>query len=376
MWPELPALCDEIVAEIRTVVPIYEQAMETDYADGIRLAVQQIVAAYVRGIALPASSTRTRDETCRELGRLNAEFGISFDHLQEAYRLGVRVGWRHVVTVAKRGSVPATVISALADSLFGYIGELVSLSREGYLEVLNASPERLESRGRHLLRAIVAGPSVPPETVSRLAQTLRWPLPEQVTAVAITPGTLPDSSRLDSDVLVDVLDNEPHLLVPGPLDEPRRDMLGSALVDCDAAVGLTTPLADARNSLRCARHGLRLVTSGVASGNIIDCRDHLLTMWLLAEPVWVDYIAADQLAPLERFARDRRERMIKTLRAWLACAGNAGQMADQLSIHPQTVRYRIRTLKQVFGASLDDPEWRMATDLALRVLALREQVRQ
>jgi len=41
-------------------------------------------------------------------------------------------------------------------------------------------------------------------------------------------------------------------------------------------------------------------------------------------------------------------------------------MADELEVHPQTARYRIARLKELFGEDLDDPDARFELELALR----------
>jgi DNA-binding PucR family transcriptional regulator len=42
-------------------------------------------------------------------------------------------------------------------------------------------------------------------------------------------------------------------------------------------------------------------------------------------------------------------------------------VAARLSIHPQTARYRLNRLRELFGARLDDPEERFWLQVALRV---------
>jgi DNA-binding PucR family transcriptional regulator len=43
-------------------------------------------------------------------------------------------------------------------------------------------------------------------------------------------------------------------------------------------------------------------------------------------------------------------------------------------VHPQTVRYRLRQLREVFGDVLGDPDARFGLQLALRVRRLRHLV--
>jgi DNA-binding PucR family transcriptional regulator len=41
-------------------------------------------------------------------------------------------------------------------------------------------------------------------------------------------------------------------------------------------------------------------------------------------------------------------------------------VAKALHVHPQTVRYRLARLRELFGSRLDDPDGRFELELALR----------
>jgi DNA-binding PucR family transcriptional regulator len=45
-------------------------------------------------------------------------------------------------------------------------------------------------------------------------------------------------------------------------------------------------------------------------------------------------------------------------------------VAKALHVHPQTVRYRLARLRELFGARLDDPDARFELELALRARRL------
>ncbi len=56
--------------------------------------------------------------------------------------------------------------------------------------------------------------------------------------------------------------------------------------------------------------------------------------------------------------------------AWLGHRGSAPQVAADLHVHPQTVRYRLAALKELLGeATLADPDARFELELALRARA-------
>src|SRR5947209_4306483 len=61
----------------------------------------------------------------------------------------------------------------------------------------------------------------------------------------------------------------------------------------------------------------------------------------------------------------RRKRLSATLKSWLMNMGNRKAVADELHVHPQTVRYRLDRLRELFGPALDDPATRAALLLAL-----------
>ncbi len=63
--------------------------------------------------------------------------------------------------------------------------------------------------------------------------------------------------------------------------------------------------------------------------------------------------------------------MLATLRAFLDHRGNAPAMAEALHLHPQTVRYRLRKLRDIFGDDLDDPDARFELEAALRAQTLK-----
>jgi DNA-binding PucR family transcriptional regulator len=77
-------------------------------------------------------------------------------------------------------------------------------------------------------------------------------------------------------------------------------------------------------------------------------------------------LAAAQLAPLAELSPGSRERLTATLSAWLDEQGRLGPAALRLGIHPQTARYRLARLRELFGDALDDPDGRFWLALALR----------
>jgi DNA-binding PucR family transcriptional regulator len=82
--------------------------------------------------------------------------------------------------------------------------------------------------------------------------------------------------------------------------------------------------------------------------------------------VRLERLGAHHLGALDDETAASRARLLATLSAWLGNLGAIAPTADQLEVHPQTVRYRIARLRELLGEQLDDPEARFEIQLALR----------
>lgn len=376
--PELPSLTEEIIAEVRRAIPEYARPMNGPYGRVLRMGVGQALATFVELITDPDAAHDHRDEVCRKLGEYEAAEGRSLDSLQAAYRIGAHVAWRRAVELGARYSLSSKVMSQLADSVFGYIDDLASLSTDGYLRAKARSSASQDEWRERMLRLILEQPAVPRRAIGDLADLVGWTLPKQVTMVAVQP---PGSQALASfkpmalpaDTLADFKAAEPHLLLPGEVDADQRTALEAALAGRPAAVGIKVPLAEAAESLHWARQALALSRNGVITGTkLIFCEDHLLTLWL-SEGRLLNQLARQQFAALSTLSQRQQRRLTDTLGAWLETGGKAADVAERLNVHPQTVRYRMRILERVLGGQLHDPDARFAMELVLRARRLQEE---
>jgi DNA-binding PucR family transcriptional regulator len=96
-----------------------------------------------------------------------------------------------------------------------------------------------------------------------------------------------------------------------------------------------------------------------------DTDDHLATLVLHADPDALTDLRAAVLAPLRSLRPAARQRLAATLRAWLLHQGRRDDMAGALHVHPQTVRYRLGQLRDLFGERLDDPRTVLDLTIAL-----------
>ena len=377
--PELPSLANDIIEAIRVKIPEYARPMDGPYGQLMRECVEQALASFVDRVADPTTSLKQRDEMARGLGQHEADEGRSLDSLQTAYRVGSRVAWQRVMDIGHRNpELTSDVMSMLADAVFEYMEELAELSFQGYREARAVTAEEQQAVRRRLLQLILnRDQPIPLRALADIATDAGWPLPDQVTAVAVQPRRNaeradPGPLAADSDVLASLDDGQPHLLIPGPSDAAREAALAARLGIRRAAIGLAVPLTDATDSLRWARQALALAEAGVIeAGQIVHCEDHLLTLWLMSDSALAEQVSRRQLGALEGLTPRQRQRLTETFGAWLETRGTAAEIAERLQVHPQTVRYRIRQLERTLGDEFGDPDARFAMEMVLRAMRLQ-----
>ncbi|MER5870629.1 helix-turn-helix domain-containing protein [Streptomyces sp. NPDC002044] len=213
-------------------------------------------------------------------------------------------------------------------------------------------------------------------SIGELAEAAGWPLPPAVRAVALAaPGDAQQLAAVLDDSLAGMFAGRPCLLVPSaetdaraPLELPLRGRF--------AAVGHAVPLRDTASSLRWAVRLLALTPNrGGLDARAVFVDDHLSTLLLLQDEPLAHALAARWLRPLADLTPRQSERLEVTLLAWLE-GGGAPEAAKALSVHPQTVRYRMRQLEKLFGTGLRDPRTRFELEMALRSRRLMAQVRR
>jgi DNA-binding PucR family transcriptional regulator len=59
---------------------------------------------------------------------------------------------------------------------------------------------------------------------------------------------------------------------------------------------------------------------------------------------------------ISRYDAEHSKNYLETLRAYAAAYGDVTKAGVALTLHPNTVRYRIRRLEELFGLDLSDPE--------------------
>jgi PucR C-terminal helix-turn-helix domain/GGDEF-like domain len=375
--PELGGTTGEIIGALREGVPAYARPLEGSFGRGLRVGVEAALEHFVAEIE--AQGRVPRADVYVDLGRGEFRAGRSLEALLGAYRLGARVAWRRFAEAGRRAELDPDTIYALAESIFAYIDELSAESAEGYALEQSAVAGASQLRRRRLVRLLVREPPAEPDAVEAAAAEAGWPLPRALAALVVAGEGREDAAgRFGPEVATDEIEDQIVALVPDPDAPGRRAVLERAVdrPDATAALGPTVAWPDTAMSFGRARAALGLAAVGAVPGRaLVVAADHGAALLLTSDPRLVADLVRDRLAPLDNLPAGSRRRLRETLEAWLAGQGRLQVVADRLGVHPQTVRYRLRRLRQEFGPALDDPDRRFELDLALRTrafLAARE----
>ena len=363
--PHVAALSDEVIAEIRERVPDYRRPLRGRFGVGIRSGVEQALDQFVDLISEPETDRSDRDEIYRALGRGEHRERRSLDALLSAYRLGARVSWRRVSRLAIDARVDRETLALLAEAVFAYIDELSALSAEGYAQEQSAEAgQRQRLRRRVAALLLVADPD--PDAIAAAAAAAGWALPETVAALAWTGRRL--TTRLPADALpVEDSEGGGLALLADPGAPGLRSRLERAAGASVAVLGPTVALSEAAASVARVRAADRLVARGaLASDGLIVADEHLGVLVAHGDEDALAELTRSRLEPLGAETPASRRRLGDTLRAWIDHQGEVGRVAAVINVHPQTVRYRLRRLRELFGPALEDPEARFELALALR----------
>jgi len=358
--PELQRLAQEIVAAIQREVPEYAGPLRGEFGHGIRTGVEQALRRFLNE-GTPGETDAGR--IYHALGRGEHRAGRSLDALQAAYRVGARVAWRRVSRAAAAASVPVEAQHELAEAIFAYIDQLAAESVEGYADAQAVEAGTLARRREELLMLMLAHPPASPGTLDEAAVSAGWRVPRRVALIASAPEAAARlARRLSGDVLYASDANHGYVAVPEPAQLAAE--LAAAARRYRAAVGLgpTVPLAAAVRSWEWAALAMR----AAETGQMIEAEAHLAQLVLEASPDTLAALREQALAPLSEETTASRARFEATLLAWLRHRGAQAAVAAELAVHPQTVRYRMGRLRELFGSDLEDPDKRFGLELALR----------
>jgi sugar diacid utilization regulator len=298
-----------------------------DFGVGARLVLHTAALAAARLLDLARRAhevpARSRSELLAEL--LMSEAAINEDLLERARQLGIPVtGWHVAVRI-----------------------EADDLADSGRDEVQRF--ELLASAGQAALQAASATGGTWYQ--SRVAQAI---VLVRMTASNPGPQAGARTARSAERALKAIGSRLPGLRFRAGVGTPH-----------EGPMGLRASAAEARGALLAARAGLR--PAGVAAHDAVGVR-RMLMEWYTSDTARAS--VRDQLAPLEKLGAARADTAIRTLAAYLDEQGSIIKTAQKLHLHRNAVANRLRGITELLETDLDDPDQRLALQLACRARLL------
>lgn len=319
--------------------------------------------------------------SAREIGHSRALQGVPVDALTHAWAVAERVVLDQLLGYAD--PVPLARLRPLVRRLGAVVGELTRCSVTAYRHTQQEVTAHYDQLTTDLVARLSGEQPADPETIRRRAQLVGSDPAAPHTAVAVgLPGTEEPAAYLRTQrhllavmaatshgrILVGRLDEHPLILVPTPDGPDRLTAL------------LTGFIQD--------RHRPDPVVLGISEHAALlhavapACREAQLAMQVGMRLGWTDRVVRfGTVAPeallvrnpdLAELLTDRlhelwaRPELVETIRVYLQHGMSARATARVLYLHPNTVQYRLKTLRRILGRPLSD-----AIGLADVILALR-----
>jgi len=381
-WQLLPAdlagalgarLAPTVAAVARNVsesVPAFSDIDDPKFQRDVHAAVQVAVERFLEliGTDQPALPPKVR-ETFVALGAAEAREDRTPDVLLAALRTASR-GLLRAASLALAEARPLTSeeLLDLADAVTAYVDELVAASTDGYALQLREQAGETDRRRRLLGELLLRGTAAE-AVVLGAATEVGWGRLGTIVPVLLPSEHARDARfRYGGDGIVLDREHDAILLV----QEGRRSgraQLGEALRGRSAVVGPQLGWRRVPEGVRLAELTANLVgeTAGEADAPPVFTDDHLARLALQGEAGALAVLSARRLAPFEGLSDGVRDRLLATLHSWLRHWGSRADVADELFIHPQTVSYRMRRLRELLGTDLDDATARFELLLVLAV---------
>jgi PucR C-terminal helix-turn-helix domain/GGDEF-like domain len=318
--------------------------VQGDLAIAARLVLHSAAASAGRLLDLARRArevpARSRSELLAEL--LMSESAINDDLLDRARQLNVSLGGWHVVVRIEADDLDGPGPDGSADGPGPHGPDSKTLDEVRRFELLEAA-------GQVALQA--AGAAGGTWHLSRVARAL---VLIKMTRSDPGPQAGTQAARAAARALQALRERLPAL--------PFRAGVGAAH---EGPTGLRASAAEARAALLAARAARK--PSGVAAHDVVGVQ-RMLMEWYASDTARAS--VRDQLAPLEKLGQSRADTAIRTLAAYLDEQGSIIKTAQRLHLHRNAVANRIRGIIELLDVDFDDPDQRLALQLACRARLL------
>ncbi|MDS0135499.1 MULTISPECIES: helix-turn-helix domain-containing protein [unclassified Amycolatopsis] len=360
---EEPELIARVLARIQAEVADYRRLPVEELAGDIAGITRQAVRAFARSLR---EDRELNEAELRQVGASavrRAEEGFPLEAVLTAYHVGAREIF--AVGSAPSGSGDVADLLEVADRVLAFVGTVTGAVTRGYLEELRTKVGQEHTARRTLLSVLVDGGPV--DVVARSAG-ITLPARYVVLSVELGPHADEESPGVDAEIAVRrklrrflaAFEGSCGDGVLASLDGPGGLVLlpvAGRVPDWDAVVAAAgraagvTVLAAAETA---APSEVREVAA--QTGEVLDVLrwfgrppglyrlDDVLVEYQLTRPGAARDRLAAALDPLQAHPE-----LVETLDAYLTLETNRRRTAAQLHVHPNTVDYRLRRIRDLTG---------------------------
>ena len=366
----MAAIVDAVADEIAG--SIYAGIEDAKIAADIRRWVGAALERFVDLVATaePALPAGVR-ETFVDLGAAEAREDRALEALHVALRTSARVLLREAADALAEARPLATEdLIDLSDAVTAFVDELVAATTDGFTLQLRELAGERDRRRRLLAETLVRG-SAPERAVLAAAEGIGWRRIDDVVPILLPPELTRQAQFRYRDEAVVLERERDSVLLLRRGRAASREQLERTLRGRGAVVGVTVDWARVPQAVRLAELTAQLASDGLDRGDPVFAEDHLATLALRGEQAAFAILAERRLAPFAAMREATRERHLETLHSWLRHWGTRAAVADELGVHPQTVSYRIRQLRELLAGDLDEADARFELALVLADRARR-----
>lgn len=399
---QLEAIAQRMVERYREEIVDYKLAdHDFLYRDvyGISLAGLQVAVANLESGRPPISE---EFEAIHAGAARRVHQAVSLDSFLHAVRLWGQVLWQTVLSCTDReNAAEREAALTLVAPIMEHVDLLSVSASRGYLEELQAVWSDREVVTQDLLEALIAGDG-DSERVRRLARSLRVRLGQSYLVVVARTDEppieeMPDQSLANRAVLHRVIEGARGRLRPrtGSLLVGMRHGEVVALypfehaseveVALEACSVLARDVAAAGASVGVSGCHRGLASLGVSYSEAVEAAaiavvtgaqgrlvafDEVLIDSIVRSSRHAERILDDTVTPLLAYDAQHHSELIATLRAFVDAGFNITKSAESLSVHPNTVVYRLRRIRKITGRDPHMPDDLLLFQLGLKLIQL------
>lgn len=314
--------------------------------------------------ALQTMGSGTPDlEPARQLGRKRAHQGVPLDEVMSAYRVGTRFWWEEFSRRVEEAGLPRQSLLIAGSQIWLRQTEYSDAMAAAYRQVVT---DQLIQQ-QHARSALVAGllegslPSgVSPWDAARM---LNLPDTGHLVVVAIGGDALatgmttieaaldavgfPSAWRREADAQVGLVSLSANSRLTR-LRNVLQDNTGHSIGVSPLYKGIP-PFGE---GLKYARAALQAATP---TDRIVVFDHNPYAVAAVSDPQTMKRYAATVLQNVNELPDADRAALLDTFRQWIACGGAFAETAEVLCCHSNTVRYRLRRLKELTGRDVARP---------------------